>query len=78
MIRYGLTSLYRGSKTVYTNNEHHADGSAWDFAINGYLKSPFEPRIAMIHSWTMRWACGGPPAYKHIRVIGAHLKTGFE
>ena len=77
VIKYGLSSLCKGTKIVYSDSVCCTDGSVWNFGIDGYLKSPFDNRIVLIHTWTTRWACGGPPSYRHIAIIGTHLDYGF-
>jgi len=47
-----------------------------DAGVLGVLKSPFEPRVAVIGMEVMKgW--GGPPHTGDLRIVGASLNTPF-
>jgi len=48
-----------------------------DMKVMGYLRSPFEPRIAVILVEVSR-GYEGPPHITHINVVGASLDSGFR
>jgi hypothetical protein len=43
----------------------------------GYVKSPFEPRIAVVLVEISR-GYEGPPHVGHVKIVGANLETGFK
>jgi hypothetical protein len=71
-----LNSQQKGKKTVldYT----YADEAIPLYVgMLGYVKSPFEPRIAVILMEIHRgWE--GPPNVGNVKIVGAHLATGFK
>jgi hypothetical protein len=72
-----LNSKRSGKKTVL--NHAYAQGEALPLHVGmvGYVKSPFEPRIAVILMEIYRgWE--GPPNTGTVRIVGASLATGFK
>jgi hypothetical protein len=70
-----LTSRRSGAKTVY--EEAHPEYGPLTVRVLGYLKSPYEPRVAvvMIEAWR---GYEGPPHVTRIKVAGASLTAGFK
>jgi hypothetical protein len=70
-----LTSRRHGTKTIF---KHSYDDTRPLFVADvGYLKSPFEPRIAVALVEIYRgWE--GPPHAGHVKLVGASLDTGFK
>jgi hypothetical protein len=75
-INLQLNSKRNGKKTVldYTYTE---EGIPLYVGLLGYVKSPFEPRIAVIMIEIIR-GYEGPPNVGLINIAGAHLATGFK
>jgi hypothetical protein len=71
-----LNSKRYGKKTVldYTYKE---EGIPLYVGLLGYVKSPFEPRIAIIMIEITR-GYEGPPNVGGVIIAGAHLATGFK
>lgn len=70
-----LASRRSGAKTIY--EEAHPEYGPLDVEVLGYLKSPFEPRAAvvLIEAWR---GYEGPPHITRVKVVGASLTTGFK
>lgn len=64
-----------GTKTVY--EESHPEYGPLEIKVLGYLKSPYEPRVAVIIIEVWR-GYEGPPHVTHIKVAGSSLTTGFK
>ena len=70
-----LTSRRNGTKTVL-DYSYRETLPLYVVAV-GYLKSPFEPRIAATLVEIYRgWE--GPPHTAHVKIVGASLGTGFK
>ena len=77
-VRLQLDSKRRGKKVVY--EEHYSNesyGSLIGAKVFGYLKSPFEPLVALIMI-EVHWGWEGPPHTTATRVIGSSLLNGFQ
>jgi hypothetical protein len=74
-----LISRRNGSKTV--RDHTYSSGAEGTFPLNvgvvGYVKSPFEDRIAMILIEVYR-GYEGPPHSTNIEAVGASLSSGFK
>jgi hypothetical protein len=76
-----LTSRRQGKKTVFENTyvtgREEYEASPLALKVLGYLKSPFEPRVAvvMIEVWR---GYEGPPHTTRIKIVGASLTGGFK
>lgn len=73
---YYLQSSTKGLKKI--NESYYNPETEWGFSNLGYLKSPYENRIALLNTKTHRWFCEGPPATEILYILGVHLKTGFK
>lgn len=73
-----MTSAKKGSKTLYQQIYRKKDTNGFRAAeVSGILKSPFEPRVAVIVAQTIRgWE--GPPHVIELKIAGADLTTGFR
>ncbi len=71
-----LTSKRKGKKTIF-EKIYKADEMPLDLKVLGYLKSPFEPRAAVILIDVWR-GYEGPPHVTHTTVIGSSLEDGFK
>jgi hypothetical protein len=70
-----LNSSRRGKKTVLDHS--YSKGRPLYVGMLGYLKSPFEPRIAVVLMKVMRgWE--GPPHTGEVQIVGASLENGFR
>jgi len=73
-----LVSKEKGEKVIYRRNYHPKDGNLYRGAeLTGFLKSPYEPRIAVILIEIIR-GYEGPPHITKIRIVGADLTSRFE
>jgi len=72
-----VTSKRKGKKTTWGKTYKTEDGLPLDLKVLGYLKSPFEPRIAVILIDVWR-GYEGPPHVTHTTVVGSSLDTGFK
>jgi hypothetical protein len=72
-----LLSKRNGKKTILDYTYKKDDGLPLDVGTVGYLKSPFEPRIAIIMMEIYR-GYEGPPNTGTVKIAGAHLETGFK
>jgi hypothetical protein len=72
-----LNSRRSGSKTVLDYTYKQGDALPLDVGLLGYIKSPYEPRIAVVLMEIYRgWE--GPPHTGTVMIAGAHLETGFR
>lgn len=70
-----LTSSRNGTKTILDHS--YPETLPLYVGLVGYLKSPFEPRIAATLIEIYRgWE--GPPHTGHTKIVGANLETGFK
>jgi hypothetical protein len=72
-----LNSQRNGRKTVLDYSYTGEDGLPLYVGLLGYVKSPFEPRIAVIMVEIYR-GYEGPPNTGTVKIAGAHLATGFK
>jgi hypothetical protein len=72
-----LNSKRKGRKTVFEQTYKPDEGSPLDMKVLGYLKSPFEPRVAVVLTEVWR-GYEGPPHTTHVTIVGASLDTGFK
>jgi hypothetical protein len=70
-----LTSRRSGAKTVY--EEAYPEYGPLGVRVLGYLKSPYEPRVAVVLAEAWR-GYEGPPHVTHVGVVGASLTAGFK
>jgi hypothetical protein len=70
-----ISSRRGGTKTVY--QESYPEYGPLDMKVLGYLKSPYEQRVAIILLDVQR-GYEGPPHTTHVKVVGASLATGFK
>jgi hypothetical protein len=72
-----LRSKRKGKKTVFEQAYKPEESLPLDMKVLGYLKSPFEPRVAivMVEIWR---GYEGPPHTTHTTVVGSSLDTGFK
>lgn len=73
-----LVSKRNGRKTVFENTYGKPeDATPLDLKVLGYVKSPFEPRIAvmLIEVWR---GYEGPPHTTRIKIVGSSLEGGFK
>jgi hypothetical protein len=75
-LTYNIQSSTKGLKII--NESYYYPETNWGFSNLGYLKSPYENRIALLNTKTSRWSCGGPPAQEVLYILGVHLKSGFK
>lgn len=79
--RLDLISRRQGKKTIfedtYITGKKEFEASPLDLKVLGYLKSPFEPRIAVMMIEVNR-GYEGPPHTTHIQIVGASLASGFK
>jgi hypothetical protein len=71
-----LTSKRKGKKTIF-EKAYKTDEMPLDLKVLGYLKSPFEPRVAVVLIDVWR-GYEGPPHVTHMTVIGSSLDAGFN
>lgn len=70
-----LNSSRRGKKTILDHS--YAKSLPLHVALLGYVKSPFEPRIAVVLMQVIRgWE--GPPHTGRVQIVGASLENGFK
>jgi hypothetical protein len=73
-----LISKRNGKKTVFENTYGtDQDATPLELKVLGYLKSPFEPRIAVMLTEIHR-GYEGPPHTTHIKIVGSSLSSGFN
>jgi hypothetical protein len=70
-----INSRRGGTKTIY--EEAYPEYGPLAVDVLGYLKSPYEPRAAVIMIEVWR-GYEGPPHVTHIKVAGLSLTTGFK
>jgi hypothetical protein len=70
-----INSRRGGAKTVY--QEAYPEYGPLDVKVLGYLKSPYEPRVAVIVAEVWR-GYEGPPHVTCLKVVGSSLATGFK
>ncbi len=70
-----ISSRRGGAKTVH--EESYPEYGPLDMEVLGYLKSPYEQRVAIILLGVWR-GYEGPPHTTHVNVVGASLTTGFK
>lgn len=70
-----LTSRRSGQKVVLERD--YPEGMPLDVKALGYIKSPFEQRVALIFIEVYR-GYEGPPHVGQVNVAGASLTTGFK
>jgi hypothetical protein len=70
-----IASRRGGTKTIY--DQAYTEYGPLDLKVLGYLKSPYEPRVAvlMVEVWR---GYEGPPHTTQIKVAGASLTTRFK
>lgn len=73
--RVQLTSRRNGMKTVL--DQKYPDAKPLYVGTVGYLKSPFEPRVAIILVEIYR-GYEGPPHVGQLRIVGASLDKNFR
>jgi hypothetical protein len=64
-----------GKKTILDSS--YPEWRPLHVGILGYVKSPFEPRVAVILVEINR-GYEGPPHVGRVKIAGAHLETGFK
>lgn len=72
-----LASKQRGRKTIFEQTSKPDEALPLDMKVLGYLRSPFEPRIAVILIEVLR-GYEGPPHVTHFDIVGASLDGGFK
>ena len=73
-----IVSKRNGKKTVFDNTYGKPeDATPLAVKVLGYLKSPFEPRIAVMLTEVYR-GYEGPPHTTHIKIVGSSLSGGFK
>jgi hypothetical protein len=73
-----LTSRRNGEKIVFDHNYIKPDEALpLDLKVLGYVKSPFEERIALVLIEIYR-GYEGPPHTAQIKIAGASLSSGFK
>ena len=70
-----MTSTRSGAKTIY--EEVHPEYGPLTVEVLGYLRSPYEPRVAVVLAEVWR-GYEGPPHTTHLKVVGASLTAGFK
>jgi hypothetical protein len=70
-----MTSKSQGRKTIL--EQSYPEAMPLYVGVVGYVKSPFEPRIAVILMEITR-GYEGPPHTGQVKIAGAHLETGFK
>ena len=70
-----LNSSRRGRKTILDHS--YSDSRPLYVGMLGYVRSPFEPRIAVVLMRVMR-GYEGPPHTGHVQIAGASLVEGFK
>ncbi|MCM3903194.1 MAG: hypothetical protein ND866_15920 [Pyrinomonadaceae bacterium] len=70
-----LNSTRRGKKTILDHS--YGESLPLHVGLLGYVKSPFEPRIAVLLMRVMR-GYEGPPHTGDVQVVGASLGGGFK
>jgi hypothetical protein len=70
-----ISSRRGGAKTVH--EESYPEYGPLDIEVLGYLKSPYEQRIAIILLEVQR-GYEGPPHTTHVNIVGSSLTTGFK
>lgn len=70
-----LSSRRYGRKTVLDHS--HSEALPLHVGLVGFLKSPFEPRIALVLLDIIR-GYEGPPHTARVRIVGAALQSGFK
>jgi hypothetical protein len=71
-----LNSKRNGKKTVL-DYSYKEEGIPLYVGLLGHVKSPFEPRIAVILIEIIR-GYEGPPNVGMVKIVGANLATGFK
>lgn len=74
-VRVRLTSRQNGQKTVLDHN--YPEAKPLYVGLIGYLKSPLEPRVAIIVIEIYR-GYEGPPHVGGVRIVGASLDESFR
>jgi len=70
-----LNSSRRGKKTILDHS--YPKSLPLHVGLLGYVKSPFEPRIAVVLMKVIRgWE--GPPHTGDVQIVGASLEDGFK
>jgi hypothetical protein len=72
-----LSSKRKGRKTIFEQTYKTDESLPLDMKVLGYLKSPFEPRVAVVMAEVWR-GYEGPPHTTHTTVVGSTLDTGFK
>jgi hypothetical protein len=73
-----LISKQNGKKTILDKTYgKETDPQPLEMKVLGYLKSPFEPRIAVMLIEIQR-GYEGPPHTTHIKIVGSSLSSGFK
>lgn len=70
-----INSRRGGTKSVYQTA--NAEYGPLDVKVLGYLKSPYQPRVAVIMIEVWR-GYEGPPHVTNVKIAGASLTTGFK
>ena len=73
-----LISRRNGKKIVFDHNYVKPDEALpLDLKVLGYVKSPFEERIAVVMIEIYR-GYEGPPHTTHVKIVGSSLSGGFK
>lgn len=72
-----LSSKRKGKKTIFEKTYKADESLPLDMKVLGYLKSPFEPRVAVVLVEVWR-GYEGPPHITHTNIIGSSLDAGFK
>lgn len=70
-----ISSQRGGTKIVH--EESYPEYGPLDVKVLGYLKSPYEQRVAIIVLEVQR-GYEGPPHTTHVKIVGSSLTTGFK
>jgi hypothetical protein len=70
-----ISSRRGGTKIVH--EQSYPEYGPLDIKVLGYLKSPYQQRVATILLEVQR-GYEGPPHTTHVKVVGASLTTGFK
>jgi hypothetical protein len=72
-----LSSKRKGRKTIFEQTYKVDESLPLDMKVLGYLKSPCEPRVAVVMVEVWR-GYEGPPHTTHTTIVGSTLDTGFK
>jgi hypothetical protein len=74
-VRVVVTSRQNGKKTVF--DEKYPEAKPLYVGMVGYLKSPLEPRVAVVLVEIYR-GYEGPPHVGGVRIVGLSLDKSFQ